>query len=403
MAVVMPLAWRIYPMPATVADAYGYTMTAQRLVADGVFAYGTEPPGTDMLPNAKVTPGWPLVLSGVYAITGLGDDPVADARVAHSAILALMYVAGLGIVLAATLSGRELGGDDLGLLAGVMTVAYLPVSWAGTVVLSAQFGTLFLMWQVYLALRFGAKNHPRKPWHMVLFGIVVALTLMFRPNLALWTLAPIVYLAARRFESPRRLAIVALCATLGFSMVFGPWWIRNAVTFGMFVPAKTDAMGKLASQVPPLEPSTDTTVVAGPASSYWEETDAGEALSRSLNPWVPFFDVLWEDTNNYHEDRVDYPEGNVASVEVGDASYFATLWYHRFIWLAAVVSLVWVKRSPRLSMLAFAPVAMLLVHGGELTVRYMYPPSVVLIIMAATTVYAGYRTLRRKAAIRSRG
>ena len=395
MLAVIPVARWLYPTPTTIADAYSYTMTAQRLVSDGYFSFGPEPPGTDLVPNARVTPGWPLVLSAVYAVSGMGPDPASSAIHAYRLLSVVMALASLGIVLMVSLSARLLGGDDAGLLAGLLAALYLPFTWAGTVTLSTHIGTLLFAVQIYLALKLSAKKAQRDMSQMFLFGATVGLTLMFRPHLALWSLVPLIYLIVRRLESPVRLFRIIIVTAIGFCLVFAPWWTRNAIVFGTFVPIKTDSLGKLEPQRTALTPAPASSSAVDP---YWEKTDLREDLLRTAQPWVPFFETLWEVQNDTDELRIEYPDASVAPVTWGDTAAYAMLWFHRFILACAASSLLFLKRFPRLAMLVMAPVAVYLPYWDHLTTRHLHPTMVAAVIMAAVGIYGAIRFVRAKVA-----
>lgn len=387
MAIVFPLAIDIFPMPATVRDAYGYTMTAQRLVADGYYAFGLEPPGERIPLNATVTPGWPLVLAATYAVTGVGSDPVATAQENKQLLLFVMFLLSLGIVAAVTFTGRLFGGDDLGLLAGVLAVAYLPFSWAATVNLAEHLGAALFALALYLGVRLAAPTAKRTYVTVGLLGVVCGLVILVRPNLALWTLAPVAYALIRRLEPPKRLLQLAAAATVGVCLVMAPWWARNAIVYKRFVPLRAGSVS--ASPAVPATPGDGSE-----EAPIWEQTGLGVDLWRISEPWTPFLDVLYEQINYPDQPMVEYPSAP-HSIPLGDGMAVATLWYHRFLLAFALVSLVFLRRSPRLFLLVMAPIALLLVHWSHLTIRYLYPTTPALVVMAAVGIFAAFHSARR--------
>lgn len=69
-------------------------------------------------------------------------------------------------------------------------------------------------------------------------GFAGGALVLTQPSLA--PLLPLVFLFfARRFENPSRWLAVSACAAAAAIAVMLPWWIRNAIVFGQFVPFTT--------------------------------------------------------------------------------------------------------------------------------------------------------------------
>lgn len=392
-ALVFPLMAAVFPAPSSVRDAYSYTMTAQRLVVDGVYAFSAEPPGVPIEPNAVVTPGWPLVLAGIYGVAGWEGDAQATAEAARPLLLFVMFLCSLSTVAAVAASARALGGPGLGLAAGLVAALYPPLSWAGTVVLAENLGASLFMWQIYAAIKLSDVKAKRGTRELLLFGALCAATLLVRPNLALWMLALAAYVLVRRIEPPRRFVRLLGVALVGFALLIVPWWARNIISVGAFIPVKSNY-----GVVPAPSTSGGAASTAGSDASggeYWEVTTPAVNATRIAQPWVPFFEVLYEESYNPQLPRITYQSGTVAPTEVGDAMAIAALWYHRVLLLLAAASLVFVRRSPRLLLLAAAPVAVLAVHWSHLTTRYMYPTMPALLVMATLGGYGIWRWARQ--------
>lgn len=408
-ALLFPVAQWLFPTPSSVGDAYGYLMTAQRIVTDGYYAYGHEPPGSDIPPNARVTPAWPLALAAVLGLQG-GDalGPEEWAQRARMPIMALMLVFTVGIVLASTLSGRALAGEGAGVLAGYMTLLYLPFHRAGSVTLAEHMGAFTLAWTIYAGLRLSAKGQLRTPVSVATFGALCGVLVMVRPNLSLWVFVPIVYAVVMRLESPLRLVRMALIGALGFSLVMGPWWVRNAVVTGRFIPVKSDYVpaqtasaeagggeAPVPGPVPIEEPDGSPTEIP----SGWEHTSPATVLLRASTPWMPFFDVAWEETYRPEAVHIEYPDRPAAPIPLANAMIGIMTAYHRVILFLAVVALFYVRRSPRLVILLGVPAALLAIHWSHVTIRYFYPPMVAIVLMAAVGAWALYRTLVHKESV----
>lgn len=397
LALVFPLAVSAMPRPGLVHDAYSYAMTAQRLLRDGYFAYSAEPPGVAVPPNARVTPGWPLVLAGTYALSGATTgDAIAAVRDAQSTQLGVQFLFSVLIIVCVTLSGRLLGGDTVGILAGSMAALYLPFSWAATASLAEHLGAALVALGILLALRLTATSAARPLWEVVALGAVCGLTVIVRPNLLFWTFAPWAYVAVRRFEPPRRLAQMLAAGVLGFVLVMAPWWIRNAVVMDSFIPLKSDVGAATASGASML--STDAPPSLPFADGAWVKTDVTLAPVIIGQPWIPYADFLVENTIHYDEVRIDVDPGwkGPYLVRVGAAPFAQA--YHVLLVLLALASLPFIRRSPRIIILLGVPAAVLAVHLTHLNARYLYPTMPAVVIAAALAAYGLFRTAQRRLA-----
>jgi len=393
LAVAFPLLVTAFPTPSTVRDAYSYTMMAERLAADGVYSFGPQVPGAPVQPNAVVTPGWPLALAGVYEFVRWRGDAFATARAAHPALLFLMFVFSAGTVLAVVLSARLLAGPNIGLAAGVAAALYPPISWSATVALAENMGACLFAWLLYVALRLGAPDSPRRLRDVAGFGALGAAVVLVRPNLLLWLVAPIAYVVLRRLESPGRIAALIGVAALGFSLVMAPWWIRNELAMGRFIAVKSASLPAADRSAASEEQAPESTGVVD--DEYWERTSLTVDAVRFAQPWVPQFEVMYEESTNPGTPIITYPQKRHPSVALGNFLAWESLWFHRVILLFAAISLLFIRRSPRLTLLLAAPLAVLAVHFAHLTTRYLYPTMPALLIMATLGAYGLWLQARR--------
>lgn len=182
--------------------------------------------------------------------------------------------------------------------------------------------------------------------------------------------------------------LLGAAGAIGFVLVMSPWWIRNAVSLGMWVPVKTDT-------IPGAEGRTST--IAGLnaeslpfAEGAWVPTSPLQDVRMATRPWIPYGDVLFEDTYHYDKLRIDLPQrdgpGSLASI----TALFAT-GYHVLIVAALFLSLFFARRSPRVLLLLAVPVAVIAIHGAHLNARYLYPAMPAVILAASVAAYGAYR------------
>ncbi|MHB8706976.1 MAG: hypothetical protein ACYC77_10755 [Coriobacteriia bacterium] len=400
LAIVFPLAVSMFPRPALVHDAYAYSMTAQRLVEHGYLAYSVEDPDWVVPPNAKVTPGWPLVLAAVHRVVFDPDKGTTEnVLAAQGLLLAVMFLFSAGIVLAVTLTGREIGGETVGLAAGMMAALYPPFSWGATVSCAEHLGAVLMAFGVYFAVTIVAGKDSMKPWRAALLGALFGAIFLVRPNLVLWMVVPLLYVATRRLVPPKRLIALALAGALGFCLVLSPWWIRNTVVIQSIVLVKSNESPGVVVQservkaaTPPQLPATD--------AYGWIHTSLADDVKILSRPWIPFAETVWENTFHYDKLRIDIdPETRDITEGTWDRPFMNTVarGYHILLMLLGLASLAFIKQRPRIVILAAAPVAVLLVHAAHLNTRFLYTTMPAMTVAAALAACAiGERVLQRR-------
>ena len=225
-----------FPRLPIIHDAYGYTMSAQRLAYHRYFAFSTELPATRVEPNAFTTPGYVVALAACYALgADASTEGVPAAQVMHPWVVFGQLLLVLGLVAAVCSSGYVLGRRGLAYVSGLLAAVYLPFGWSATVALSEVLGAFLVAVQMLLALLIADRKN-RRTWPLLAgFGAVSAALALVRPALVLWAIAPFIYLAIRRFEPWPRLLRSAAIAAVAFVLVMSPWWVRNVVTLDRFV------------------------------------------------------------------------------------------------------------------------------------------------------------------------
>ncbi|MCL2741824.1 MAG: hypothetical protein FWE70_06920 [Oscillospiraceae bacterium] len=253
-------------------DARNYAMMAMQLVDDGIYGYvyhGHPKGGEPGVPNARVTPGYPLLLSAAYLITGTEDGMVASVRIFQA------LMGGLATPLLAYLLGRRLFAGRLPPLAlcgmaALYRVYIFSPYFILTETVSLTFAALYML-LMQMALDGIRAEGPgfRTAAAAVSAGAAFAACVLLRPAIAPICVIPIAIRLiqtvshnkrARRKtppESPRGLAPLfkASAACLcGFLALMSPWWIRNAVTLGAFIPTSNGSGNAfLAGTYPDME------------------------------------------------------------------------------------------------------------------------------------------------------
>ncbi len=208
-------------------DAYNYDVMAKNFLDKGYLgytdSYSLHRPA--LIPNAVITPGYPLFLSAVYAVFGYKDgSPLVAVRIIQAIIGSLscflIYLIGVRI------KNRKVG-----LIGAFIYAIYPSFVWATTLILTE---TLYnFMFLLYLYIQFILLENLRLKRNAFLCGLLFAFAVMVRPTVMPLIIIPFVY----KYIKDRDLAILKtfLYTLAGILAVMIPWWIRNVLSLHKFV------------------------------------------------------------------------------------------------------------------------------------------------------------------------
>lgn len=196
-------------------------------------------PGSRIVPGGGPTafhpPVYPLVLAGVYAVTGTADSP--SRWRAGLLVQALIGTAAVGLI--GLLAWRLTGSRRVGLVAVALAAVYPPLVVWGSSLLTEPLFIVLEMGAILAVLRYRRRSPARLRW-AVAAGALTGLATLTRSNgfvlllplaFGVWTLRP--RLSIRALAAPAALGVAAI-------LVVAPWTIRNAVVLHAFVPVSTE-------------------------------------------------------------------------------------------------------------------------------------------------------------------
>jgi 4-amino-4-deoxy-L-arabinose transferase-like glycosyltransferase len=208
---------------APVFDAAAYATLAANLDHGDGFTLGR----AATQPAANYSPGLPLLVAGLYKLSGGVHERLAR--------LALALIGALAVLLT-YLIGRRLSGPPAGLV-GAAAIAIYPALLEYQGMLMGEPLAATLLPAAVLAMLWAADGGGHGRWLLpgALFG---ALALVRPEYLAVAVLAGLVLLLRGRRDL-RSSAVRAAILLAGLAVVVAPWTIRNAVALDRFVPVST--------------------------------------------------------------------------------------------------------------------------------------------------------------------
>jgi 4-amino-4-deoxy-L-arabinose transferase-like glycosyltransferase len=200
-------------------DEIGYSEMTQRLFDKGFMGYWSD------VPNAFVTPGYPLFLALLYYITGLADIEFLPA------VRTVQVIISIGsIYLVYLIAQKSKGRIAAGILAAVIWAVYPTSFMANNRILTEVLYTFLLVCYIYSVII--AFEKQGMGWH-ALSGGILGITVLVRPALAPFLAVP--YIVKLITKRDVRVLAGLLVAGLTFCCVMTPWWVRNYVVFDKFI------------------------------------------------------------------------------------------------------------------------------------------------------------------------
>lgn len=361
-----------------VLDEREYTAMAYRLLDHGVYSYASAQP------NAMVVPGYPLLLAGIFALARVFGGPGADPTMLVHVVQALLGVA--SVYLAYRLA-RRLAGPWAGLLAGAVMVAYPPMSLAVTRRYTEDaYVTVLLAFLLAVSVALERKTARAH----LLAGALCGLAALFKPVAAALLVAP--YLVELVRTRDRRLPAGFALALVGLSVVLAPWWVRNALTFGRFIPLTTQAGDPLLRGADPFDQYNREGL---PIFRGTEGRDLAEVAGERIAAGVRTDPVRW--IGWYTWGKVWYlwrqPWG-------GTRPDFMR--WHIAVMVAGIAGIVWALRRGEAAWLAVLPLWATVLQLPFIAIpRYAFPMTSVLIVLGAACIVSVFGGARVRG--RSRG
>ncbi|QDP41616.1 ArnT family glycosyltransferase [Radiobacillus deserti] len=203
------------------SDDTGYVRSAKTLLDTGMLTYH-KPNDT---PTVHIMPGQPLFLAAIFLIFGTG----AIGTIAGKIIFILL---GVGCVYFVYLIGKYVGNVWIGLMTALMLACFLPQILTDNLFLTETPFMFCFIAMIYYSLRL-ANERTWKNFYLLMAFYLLAV--LFKATIALFPFLLLFYFVIKKY--PIKLAIKQLgVAAIILVVVLGPWWVRNYIQFGDFIP-----------------------------------------------------------------------------------------------------------------------------------------------------------------------
>jgi hypothetical protein len=224
---------------APVYDAAAYAAIAANLERGEGFTVGA----AATQPSSDYSPGLPLLVAGVYKVTGGVHERMARVLLAFVGSLSVLfaYLLGRRLCRLLTLPGdrRANSASVVASLMGAVVVAIYPalLEYQG-MLMSEPLAATLLAGSVLAIFWASDPSHPGARW--LVPGLLLGATAMVRPEYlgVAFLLALVVFAHYARGDWRRGLSRAAILLA-GVAVIVAPWTIRNAEALDRFVPIST--------------------------------------------------------------------------------------------------------------------------------------------------------------------
>ncbi|HEU4392881.1 MAG TPA: hypothetical protein VFR04_04500 [Solirubrobacterales bacterium] len=221
-----------------VYDAAAYAKIAANLEGGDGFTVGADA----TQPSSNYSPGLPLLVAGIYEVTGGLNERTARVLLAFIGTLSVLFAYLIGRRLASPASSpAHSRANSPGVVAGLIgaaAVAVYPALLEYQGMLMGEPLAATLLSGAVLALLWAAGHEGR--WAWLLPGALLGGLALVRPEyLAIAFLLALVVFARRARTDWRRSLVQAAVLLAGVVIVVAPWTVRNAVALDRYVPIST--------------------------------------------------------------------------------------------------------------------------------------------------------------------
>jgi len=327
------------------SDDMGYVRSAKQLLEAGMLTYHRPDE-----PTVHIMPGMPLLLAAVFSVFGSGAIGLYAAKL-------VMIAFGVGNVYLIYLLGNDLGRPWAGVIAALGTALFIPLIETDNLTLTeAPFLFGFLLF-IRFTIRLGRHRHMADFYKLM---AAYLFCLFFRPTIALIPFALLGYFLLIRY--PLRLAIkqAAIAAVL-VVLALSPWWVRNYMHYGEFIPLTGSSGDPLLLGTyqgygyrygPSYKEVVNTIETQHPHMSHYEKEKVKKAIAiERIKTWYHANPKQWWESYTIKKTKTQWGQPFYWIEIFGVSKQEMTAWHQRIVRLAfasalfAILTLRWQRRE----------------------------------------------------------
>jgi 4-amino-4-deoxy-L-arabinose transferase-like glycosyltransferase len=363
-------------------DDVKYIRSAMTFIQKGILSY--QYPDK---PTVFIMPGLTLVLAPFMKIFGMFGGITAfrffQAILQTLSILLIFFI------------GRKIFNSKIALVACIIDAIYIPEVYnSGTILTEVIFKFLLLL-LIYISI---CAIISKQTSHYVICGLLLGLTCLFRPTIALYPIILFIMWLIYRYSFKEILKLtLIISATL--IIVMSPWWVRNYMDFNRFIPL-TLSTGNPFLQATYInyDETNYTPLLGDPGNDEIKknqiEMDTGKYRLKTYFTQKPLQYIYWYAIGkSYHLFSVPFYFKSIFNI-----SGYKAMDFHRLILLLGFIGMIFTIRKKKTLGISIILIILyfFLVHLPYFEYsRYAYPIMPLFIILSAYTVVNMYYILEK--------
>lgn len=361
-------------------DDVKFIRSAWTLVSTGQYIYHN--PGTStvfMMPGLSFTLAFVTLIFGKY--TGLTAFRILQSLIQTGSLLLVFFIA------------KKIFNSKVGIAAVILSALYAADIWVSNLILTETFFKFFVLLLVYFSIY---AIEQKKMKYYIFGGVFLAIGTLFRPTIAMFPVLILIMWLLKKYSFKEIVKYTVVVAAI-FCAILSPWWIRNYMDFGKFIPL-TLATGNPMCQGTYINYDQSTRATDGLDYSQFVypgneignnelEMNISEYRLKNLVPKHPFQFLYWYTIGKakVHLKAPFYWK------EILGISSGIQLYYHHILLILALLGIILFYRNKarnKMGTLLFLNIIYLILvylpfYAFE---RYFYPAIPYVIIFAASFI-----------------
>lgn len=203
------------------SDDMGYVNSALTLLETGMLTYHQ----TDM-PTVHIMPGQTFLLAFIFLLFGKGSFGILMGKL-------IFIIFGTINLFMVYKIGKIIGNKFIGLLSAAMLAVFIPQILTDNLFITEAPFMFALFLLIYYSIKLA--NEPSNWKYFFILMLSYLAVIMFKATFALYPVLLLLYFILKKYPIKIGLKQFAVAAIM-LLLILGPWWARNYVHFGDFIP-----------------------------------------------------------------------------------------------------------------------------------------------------------------------